>query len=120
MAEPLIDEMSPSYIREKRVDLTLDASVSKVRAFQPALLNISYERVKPEGMMLPLVLEVQGPSAQSYQRREFTKTLPVAFIFTPREGGPHLVTLREVGHNRWWGSLTLDAEGELLEAPKPV
>lgn len=120
MADPTMDEISPSYVREKRLDLKLDASQLSVRAFQPVLVNISYERAKPEGVMMPLVLEVQGPSPQSYQRREFTKALPASFIFTPREGGPHLVTLREACHNRWWSSLNLDVEGELIEAPKPV
>ncbi len=115
-----IDEIAPSYVREKRLDLTLDESISKVRALRPALVNVSYARALPEGGMLPLVLEVQGPSPGSFQRREFTRTLPAAIIFTPREGGPHLVTLREVAHNRWWGSLTLDVEGELIDPPKPV
>jgi len=115
-----IDDIAPSYVREKRIDLTLDAGQLTVRAFQPVLVNVGYDRCKPEGVMMPLVLEVQGPSPQSYQRREYTKALPVSFIFTPREGGPHLVTLREVAHNRWWSSLNLDVEGELLDAPKPV
>lgn len=120
MAEPILDEISPSYVREKRLDLTLDPSVVKVRAFQPTLVNVSYERAKPEGIMLPLVLEVQGSSPQSYQRREFTRTAPTSFIFTPGEGGPHTVVLREVAHNKWFGVLKLAVEGELLEAPRPV
>lgn len=120
MADTTLDEISPRYVREKRLDLKLDASQLTVRAFQPVLVNVGYARAKPEGVMMPLVLEVQGPSPLSYQRREYTKALPVSFIFTPREGGPHLVTLREVAHNKWWASLNLDVEGELLEAPKPV
>lgn len=120
MPDPVLDEISPSYIREKRLDLTLDESTVKVRAFQPALVNVSYLRALPEGVMLPLVLEIQGPSAQSYQRREYVRTAPVSIIFTPKEGGPHLVTLRESAHNLYWASLNLDVEGELLEAPRPV
>lgn len=120
MADSALEEISPSYVREKRIDLTLDETTVKVRAFQQALLNVAYDRALPEGVMLPLVLEIQGSSPQSYQRREYTQVPPTAIIFTPREGGPHLVVLREVAHNRWWGSLNLDVEGELLEAPKPA
>lgn len=119
MADPTLDEISPAYVRDKRFDLTLELGAN-ARANNSILINVSYKRALPQGASLPLVLEVQGPSAQSYQRREYTRVLPVALIVSPREGGPHLVTLREVAHNRWFGTLSLDVEGELLEAPKPV
>jgi hypothetical protein len=119
MAERTIDELSPAYVRDKRFDLAVELG-AKVAAGRPLLLTVSYKRALPEGVMLPLVLEVQGPSAQSYVRREYTKAAPSAIIFTPQEGGPFVVTLREVAHNRWWGSLNLTVEGEMLEAPKPV
>lgn len=120
MSEVLLEEISPRYVREKRLDLSLDTSIPVARAGSPLLVNVSYARTLPEGVMLPLVLEVQGPSAQSYQRREFTRTVPSAIVFTAREGGPHLVVLREVAHNRWWGALKLDLQGELIEAPITV
>jgi len=119
MAEPTIDELSPAYVREKRFDLGLELG-ARPRANRSLLVTVSYDRAAPEGVMLPLVLEVQGSSAGSYLRREFTRALPSAIIFTPLEGGPFLVTLREVGHNKWFGTLNLSVEGELLEAPKPV
>ena len=119
MVDSLIEELSPSYIREKRFDLTLEPN-AKPRANNSLLVNVSYARALPEGVMLPLVLEIQGTSSKSYQRREFTRTAPTAIIFSPREGGPHLVTLREAAHNRWFGALRLDVEGELLEPPRPV
>jgi len=115
-----LDEIAPLYVREKRLDLTLDQSITTVRAFAPVLVQISYERALPEGVTLPLVFELQGPSAQSYQRREYLRTAPASIIFTAREGGPHVATLREVAHNRWWGSLRLDVEGERIEAERPV
>lgn len=114
MSELLLEEISPRYIREKRLDLTLDQSVTAPSAFNPILVNVSYARTLPDGVMLPLVLEVQGPSPQSYQRREYTTVRPDGIIFTPREGGVHLVVLREVAHNRFWGRLRIDVAGELL------
>lgn len=119
MVDSLIEEISPSYVRAKRFDLTLEPN-AKARANNALLVNVSYSRALPEGVMLPLVLEIQGTSSKSYQRREFTRAAPSAIIFTPREGGPHLVTLREAAHNRWFGTLKLDVEGELLDPPRPV
>ncbi len=120
-----LEELSPSYIREPRIALsiTLDA-VTKLappaRAFQPVLLDVDYASTKPEGVVLPLLLEVQGPSPASYQRREFLHAAPDSLVFEPREGGTHLVTLREVAHNRWWGSLRVEVEGERLDSAKAV
>lgn len=116
----ILDELAPDYIRERRIDLSTDDQSPPPRAFAPVLVTVSYTRCKPEGVMLPLVLEVQGSSSASYQRREFTGTAPDSVSFTPIEGGDHLVVLREVAHNRWFGSLRISIDGELLEPPKFV
>ena len=118
LSPAFLEELSPGYVREKRIDLTLDDEAPSPAAFVPVLINVGYTRALPEGVALPLLLEVQGPSSQSYQRRVFTHATPSSLIFTPREGGRHLVVLREAAHNRWWGSLQLDVAGELLEAPR--
>lgn len=120
MSQVIEEELSPGYIREKRFDLTLDPSITAVRAFQACLINVSYARAQPGGIMLPLLLEVQGPSPESYQRRVFQRVAPASLIFTPREGGPHKVSLREVAHNRWWGNLALDVAGETLHPLQPA
>jgi hypothetical protein len=111
---PSIDDLAPRTIREKKLDLQLDPS-SEARAFSPVLVLVSYDRTLPAGVMLPLVFEVQGPSASSYQRREYTKHAPGTIIFRPREGGRHLITLREAAHNRWWGSLAVNVVGETTD-----
>lgn len=117
MAEPTIEELSPSYIREKRIVLQLEPA-AKPTANAPLLVNVDYSRAKPEGIVLPLILELQGPSRQSYQRREYTRSAPGALLITPREGGAHTLVLREAAHNRYWGSLNFSVDGELLEPPK--
>jgi hypothetical protein len=114
-----IDEIAPPEIRAKRIALTLDPSVSVVRAFEPIVVNVDYAKTLPDDVMLPLILEVQGPSTESYQRREFIRVKPGSFVVRPREGGVHMVTLREAAHNRFWGSLRLDVQGEQL-VPKPA
>lgn len=117
MRDLAAEELSPNYVRERRIELAL-APLETPMALRPLLVTVSYARTLPEGVVLPLIFEVQGPSPQSYQRREFLRTAPRSIIFTPREGGEHLVSLREAYHNKWWGSLTVQVAGELLVDPR--
>lgn len=115
-----VDDIAPSYLREERIDLTLAVGQPEPRAFFAILCDVGTLRTKPAGLVLPLILEVQGPSAASYERTEYHHAVPGQIVFVPREGGRHLVTLREAAHNRWFGSLRVDVAGELLEAPRAV
>ncbi len=113
MAEPILDFLAPAYVREKRITLEL-APDAVLAAGGPVLLLVSYNKCAPEGVMLPLILDVQGPSESSVQRREFRRAAPGSVIIVPREGGPHVVTLRESAHNRWWGSVSFEVAGDRL------
>lgn len=113
MPEPFIDEIAPRYIREKRITVALGED-TPLQSGKPVLLTVDYSKCDPEGVVLPLVFEVQGPSSASYQRREFRRASPGSILFKPREGGTHVVTLREAFHNRWWGSVSMKVSGELL------
>lgn len=110
-----IDELCPAYIGEDRITVTCDTT-QNLSAFQPIQVDFSYERCKPEGVMLPLELVIQGPSQGSYRRYVYTRTAPDAQIFKPREGGQHLVRIAELGHNGWWGGIVIDIQGEKLQA----
>ena len=114
-----LDEICPPYVGEARLVLQLQ-STGTVRAFEHASILVDYSATAPEGVVLPLELLIQGPSPQSYARRVFLRSRPTALIFTPREGGAHLLTLREFAHNRWWGRLVVDVQGQLLQEPRPV
>lgn len=114
-----LDELSPSYLGERRIDLTVDPSVTLLGANRSILVNVDYSRTLPEDVLLPLILIVQGPSAASYRRREIRRAKIDSFAFRPIEGGPHLVLLREAAHNRWYGRLRLTVEGEQLNPPSP-
>lgn len=111
----ILDDLAPDYIREKRISLSLGENTEKT-AGSPVLLEVDYSEADPEGVVLPLIFEVQGPSPASSQRREFRRTPPKSIIFKPREGGTHVVTLREFSHNRWFGSLTIEVSGESLQS----
>lgn len=109
-----LDEICPPYIGEDRLVLQLQ-QLGVVRAFEQVAISVDYSATEPEGVVLPLELLIQGPSPQSYVHRVFRRSKPTTLIFTPREGGSHLITLREFAHNKWWGRLVVRVEGQLLE-----
>ena len=115
---PTIDELAPRTVREKKLDISTDPNAEAPRANQAIRLTVSYARTAPDGVSLPLIMQVQGPSPASVRRRVFSRVRPAALIFTPREGGRHLVSLREAGHNRWWGSIALEVAGDSATSPK--
>ena len=114
-----IDEISPSYLGDDRIALTL-ATTGALAAFAPISFAVDYSACLPEGIMLPLELIVQGPGAGSYQRRVFSRRAPNSLTFKPREGGSHLVILREVAHNRYWGRAKIKITGEELLVSRPL
>lgn len=113
------DAICPPYIGEKRFVLSL-LTDGTIRAFAQMRIGVDYSACFPEGTMLPLEMIVQGPSQQSYVRRVYSRARPTALLVTPKEGGSHLVTLREFAHNKYWGSLVVNVDGPLLEPPRPI
>jgi hypothetical protein len=114
-----LDEICPPYYAEDRIDLSL-SSTARIRARDRVAISVSYTRTATEGLVLPLEMIVQGPSEQSYLRRIYRRIRPQMLLLTPKEGGPHLVVLREYGHNKWWGSISFEVDGQLLEVPRPM
>lgn len=114
-----LDELSPLYLGEDRIVLSLMSGLTP-RAFRSIIIDVDYAAADPQGVVLPLKLIVQGPSSGSYQTRIFSRVAPARLAFMPREGGSHLVVLREVAHNRWFGRLRFTVDGPLLETPRPL
>ena len=108
------DELSPGYVKERRIKLSLDPNTGVPRARQSVVIFVDYADALPEGIVLPLILEVQGPSALSYETRSFVRNAPQSLVVTPKEGGDYTVILRENAHNRWWGSVKFTAQGDQL------
>jgi hypothetical protein len=115
-----IEELSPSYLGETRIALSCTTEASLLLAHHPIQVNVDVTAAIPDGVVLPLELIVQGPSPSSYQRKVFSRTVPVAIVFTPREGGLHMVRLAEVAHNKWWGSTKIAIAGDQLEVSRPM
>lgn len=110
-----LDEIAPDYMGDDRVSVTLQEG-SPTTAFVPLWLRVNYDECAPEGVMLPLELIVRGPS--SVKRKIYSRNAPTLLHYKPVEGGTHLIMLREVAHNRWWGRLKVDVRGPNLNRPR--
>lgn len=110
-----LDDISPTYLGEDRIVLTLAPGQAPL-AGRPLTLLADYAACEPYGISLPLELIVQGTAPEAYQRRVIAKSAPEALVVTPREGGPHSVVLREMGHNRWWGRISVSVGGDRFES----
>lgn len=111
---PAIEEISPEFIGEDRIALSLDSSTLNPRAFHAVLINVDYGKCAPEGIVLPLELLIQAPSIGNIRRTIIRRTAPQSLSFIPKEGGIHGVLLRELGHNRWLGKLRVLVAGDVL------
>ena len=112
---PAEDELSPSYIGEKLITIARsDDAVGVVKARDRVTLTLDLTQCEPGGVEWPLKLTVSGPSASSY-RTKLIRRPTTGIVVTPSEGGPHLVTVSELAHDRWWGSIKLDVQGPTLE-----
>src|SRR5262249_34987198 len=111
----LLDELCPDYVGERRFVLALSEDASPARAFAAIELTVDYSATLPQGVVLPLEFTIVSPSPSNFVRRFFRRTSPSNISFIPKEGGRHVVRIAEVGHNRWWGALTIDVVGETTD-----
>jgi hypothetical protein len=110
------DALSPSTYGEDRIDLTLSPETPTPIALSPVIILVAYDRADPEGICLPLELTITGPSGRgTFQRRFFRRVKPLEISFRPTEGGPTLIRLAELFHNRYIGRLVLDIAGNPLD-----
>ena len=119
-APPLVEEICPDTIGEDRFVLTLSSATPTPKAFGVVEILVDYAQAAPEGVVLPLELLVQAPSSSGFVRRYYRRTAPSSVTFVPKEGGPHLVVLREVGHNRWVGKLRVSVAGDPIDVVRPA
>jgi hypothetical protein len=111
-----LDELSPAYVGEDRITLSLDPATDPATVGRPIAILVDYSRCDPEGTALPLDFVVQGPTKASYAEHVYRKTRPDRIIFVPKAAGEHLVVIREQRHNRWFGQLRFTIIGDVREA----
>lgn len=111
-----VEDIAPDTIGTAKIAVSVADPDAPVRAHQPITLQLSYKKADLEGgVVLPLEVTVSsGSSSSSFRKVLYRRIVPTTFTFTPVEGGPHLVRIREIFHNRWYGWIRLDVDGERL------
>lgn len=105
------DEMFPDSFGAEALTLAPFDTDAQARAFEPYPLTVELASLYQEnGLSAPFELVVAAPSGR-HDVVELAE-LPLAVMLRAQEGGTHRVTLREIGHNRWWGSTTIDVDGD--------
>jgi hypothetical protein len=111
-----VDILAPAYVGEARFDLALLPDQEPLRPFVPITVSVSYSRAAPAGIALPLVFILQpsgaGGVAGGYLERYYRVVAPQTLTFTVPGPGAYLVSLAEVFHNRWRGSLVINVTGD--------
>lgn len=113
--------LSPSYIRQAYIVLALARPFDRRLPRQAIEITVAIDPIQrmPDnetlissvGLRLPIEVTVLPARAQThFQRQVFNRQVPQSVTFVPRDSGPHLVRVREVGHNRWHGELVVEVE----------
>jgi hypothetical protein len=112
----LVNELVPDFIGRQYIKLTLARPLDLRRAFHAIDINVALETAAQEaGLVLPLEMTVTSPSQSGFRRHVYQRVVPSQLSFTPQEGGQHLIRLREVAHNAWWGAIVVVVAGETNE-----
>ena len=105
------EEIFPDTFRAQAFALVPTDALTVPRAFEPIPLQIALmSAYVNDGLVPPLELIVAAPNG----RHTLTElaTVPLAVLVTPDAGGTWRVTLRELSHNRWWGSIDIAVTGD--------
>lgn len=111
MSRAILDELAPLYVGAKTLALALQDSGQDLLAFTPTPITVDYSDTEPQGVYLPMELLVVGPSVSDFRRVVYYRLRPGVILWTPQSAGLHRLTLREVGHNQWWGTIALTILG---------
>jgi hypothetical protein len=78
----------------------------------PVVVLCDYSAAMPNGVVLPLSIQVTTPDGRLIVDRQITHVLAESFDFIPDIGGSHLARVAELNHNRWFGALEIIVTGE--------
>lgn len=116
MSETL-DRVSPAFVGEDRITIHVEEEsylAGSLVALRPITLTFNYSEAEPEGLILPLEIQVQPKfgDGTGYICRVYRRTFPTSFTFKPPLAGGYLILIRELFHNQWQGRTTLDVQGD--------
>ncbi len=114
-----IDEISPNYVGEDKITLSLHDPQSQLLANVPFQIDINYDGASGAGIMLPLELIVNDSGGKE-SRKTFTRTKPSSLLLKLSTRGPHSILLKELYHNRWQGRIIVTLQGEDLRVDERI
>lgn len=113
VASNTAEELWPDTFGAEALDIDPLDITARARAFEPYPLTVTLRQTKPfvtAGLVPPLELVVAAPSGR-HERTELVE-IPIALVVIFNEGGTHRITVREIAHNRWYGTTEVDVVGE--------
>lgn len=111
----VIDRLSPTYVGEDRIVLTVSQGSLPLLSYKFVTINIDYSETEPEGIVLPLISIIQPAfgDGTGYVRKVYRQAAPSSITFQASVGaGDYLVVLKEWGHNKWFGSIVVTVAGD--------
>lgn len=110
-----IDDISPRFVGEDRITVTLDPTSDPPFVERPITVNFDYSAADVDGGVVPpLTVKVRptfGDGTGAIDKT-FSGPRPSSFTFRLFGAGRHLIVIKESAHNRWQGRLEIDVQGE--------
>ena len=106
-------ELWPDTFAAEALDIYPLDYTQHPRAFDPFPLVVKLRQTKPfivSGLIPPVEVVIAAPSGE-HQRTELVE-VPVALVIIFGGGGTYRITVREIAHNRWFGTTEITVEGE--------
>lgn len=98
-------------MRTRRIVLGLRDPAIVPRVFGHIDITVDYSKATPNGgIVLPLEVIITPPTPSLAERRVLRRFAPPMVVILPREPGGHLITIREMFHNKFWGSIRVDVK----------
>lgn len=112
-----LDELDPPEAGQALISLALRDPTASLRAFVAIPVTVALVGAAVDaGVCFPVEFTVTTPT--KLVRRVFRRVLPSQVTYTPREGGVHLFRIAEIGHNLWFGALSVTIGGAPLTSSK--
>lgn len=111
------DLVSPAFVGDDRIVLEVDQNsflAGNLAVERPITVQFDYSAADPEGVELPMILEIQPEfgDGDAYRRIVFTRFVPPSFTFKVLGAGKYLILLKERFHNLWQGRLSIEVTGD--------
>lgn len=112
MPQTYQEQLSAPELGQKMIELELSQETLNPLEGSPVTVLCDYSQALPNGVTLPISIQVTTPDGRRIVDRVISRVLPESFDFIPDVGGVHLARVIEVDHNRWFGSMQISVTGD--------